>query len=259
MSSVGSILECGVVYPLPPQSQTDAARSTLLRIINTHHIKRVVIGNGCGGRETASFFATSLALWRERKGGIGLTDPRGVEFTFVCEAGASVWSASADAVKELPTVDIGCRSAVSLARRMSDPMSELLKIEPSSLGVGMYQKDISASDIKALAEEVADSCVHFAGVDANTAGAHLLQVCSFVRADFTVKFLSLYLCISPHVSLSARWRYWPCNCEENSGSQGSEWAVQRPACSAKDQRLVGEGFHRCCRFFARQRQQKFPR
>jgi hypothetical protein len=60
---------------------------------------------------------------------------------------------------------------------MNDPMSELLKIEPSSLGVGMYQKDISASDIKALAEEVADSCVHFAGVDANTAGAHLLQVC----------------------------------------------------------------------------------
>ena len=118
-----------------------------LSIVATH-IRRVVIGNGCGGRETASFFATSLALWRERKGGIGLTDPRGVEFTFVCEAGASVWSASADAVKELPTVDIGCRSAVSLSRRMSDPMSELLKIEPSSLGVGMYQKDISASDTR---------------------------------------------------------------------------------------------------------------
>ncbi len=139
-----------------------------------------MIGNGCGGRETASFFVSSLELWRQRKGGSGLADPRGVEFTFVCEAGASVWSASAAAVKELPTVDIGCRSAVSLARRMSDPMSEMLKIEPSSLGVGMYQKDISASDIKALAEEVADSCVHFAGVDANTAGAHLLQVRAIV-------------------------------------------------------------------------------
>jgi uncharacterized protein len=176
VSSVGRVLECSVIYPLPPQSQTDAARSTLLRIINAHNISRVVIGNGCGGRETASFFAGCLAVWRERKGGGGLSVARAVEFTFVCEAGASVWSASAQAVKELPTIDIGCRSAVSLARRMSDPMSELLKIEPSSLGVGMYQKDISASDIKALAQEVADSCVHFAGVDCNTAGAHLLQV-----------------------------------------------------------------------------------
>jgi uncharacterized protein len=192
VSSVGSVLECGVIYPLPPQSQVDAARGFLLRIINSHRIKRVVIGNGCGGRETASFFASSLALWRERKGGIGLIDPHGVEFTFVCEAGASVWSASADAVKELPNVDIGCRSAVSLARRMSDPMSELLKIEPSSLGVGMYQKDISSSDIKALAEEVADSCVHFAGVDANTAGAHLLQVRVSVEAAIFKTFLFFF-------------------------------------------------------------------
>ncbi len=180
VSTVGSVLECCVIYPLPPQSQVEAARATLLRIINAHRITRVVIGNGCGGRETASFFVSSLDLWRQRKGSGGLTDSKGVEFTFVCEAGASVWSASADAVKELPNIDIGCRSAVSLARRMSDPMSELLKIEPSSLGVGMYQKDISASDIKTLAEEVADSCVHFAGVDANTAGTHLLQVRVFV-------------------------------------------------------------------------------
>jgi uncharacterized protein len=173
-----------------------------MRIINTYHIKRVVIGNGCGGRETATFFASSLALWRERKGGVGLIDPEGVQFTFVCEAGASVWSASAGAVKELPTIDIGCRSAVSLARRMSDPMSELLKIEPSSLGVGMYQKDISASDIKALAEEVADSCVHFAGVDANTAGTHLLQVCHFVRSYFT--HLCLFTSTSHLIFLSQR-------------------------------------------------------
>jgi uncharacterized protein len=194
VSSVGSVLECSVIYPLPPQSQTDAARATLLRIINAHHITRVVIGNGCGGRETATFFASCLALWRERRGGTGLLDSRGVEFTFVCEAGASVWSASADAVKELPNIDIGCRSAVSLARRMNDPMSELLKIEPSSLGVGMYQKDISASDIKALAEEVADSCVHFAGVDANTAGAHLLQVPVFCFIACNHSILRLYRC-----------------------------------------------------------------
>jgi uncharacterized protein len=207
VSSVGSVLECGVIYPLPPQCQADAARDTLLRIINTHRITRVVIGNGCGGRETASFFASSLELWRARKGGSGLTDRRGVEFTFVCEAGASVWSASADAVKELPTIDIGCRSAVSLARRMSDPMSELLKIEPSSLGVGMYQKDISASDIKSLAEEVADSCVHFAGVDANTAGIHLLQVCAYRASQLHFCFFIFHCVNGPslrkfHISAS---------------------------------------------------------
>jgi uncharacterized protein len=201
VSSVGSVLECSVIYPLPPQSQTDAARSTLLRIINTHKISRVVIGNGCGGRETASFFAGSLAIWRERKGGVGLTVARAVEFTFVCEAGASVWSASAEAVKELPAIDIGCRSAISLARRMNDPMSELLKIEPSSLGVGMYQKDISASDIKALAEEVADSCVHYAGVDVNTAGAHLLQVCVLLfwfRLFHSISIFVSLMCITCH-------------------------------------------------------------
>lgn len=220
VSSVGSVLECSVIYPLPPQSQADAARATLLRIINAHHITRVVIGNGCGGRETATFFASCLAIWRERRGGTGLLDSRGVEFTFVCEAGASVWSASADAVKELPNIDIGCRSAVSLARRMNDPMSELLKIEPSSLGVGMYQKDISASDIKALAEEVADSCVHFAGVDANTAGAHLLQVPVFCFVACNDSILRSCRCARniPHLtnSTSACRRHWACNCQKNS-------------------------------------------
>ncbi len=232
---MGSVLECCVIYPLPPQSQVEAARATLLRIINAHRITRVVIGNGCGGRETASFFVTSLEIWRQRKGGGGLTDTRGVEFTFVCEAGASVWSASADAVKELPTIDIGCRSAVSLARRMSDPMSELLKIEPSSLGVGMYQKDISASDIKTLAEDVADSCVHFAGVDANTAGTHLLQVRVFVKTALPFCF-----CISIHngapsliLFSSARRRHWACNCEKNCGTQGGTWTVHRSASVAE--------------------------
>jgi hypothetical protein len=82
---------------------------------------------------------------------------------------------------------------------MSDPMSELLKIEPSSLGVGMYQKDISASDIKSLAEEVADSCVHFAGVDANTAGVHLLQVCAHVTAAIvqaSSTFVFMFHCVN---------------------------------------------------------------
>lgn len=168
VDGTGKLLEVAVIYPTPPQSKVEEARLTTFRLFETHHVELVVIGNGTASRETEAFIAETLRLHREK------ADVE-IPYLIVSEAGASVYSASPLAGEEFPDLDVSERSAISIARRVQDPLAELVKIDPKSVGVGQYQHDVSQQKLGEKLGAVVETAVNGVGVDLNTASPSLLS------------------------------------------------------------------------------------
>jgi len=164
VDGTGKVLETGVIYPTPPHKKIDEAKKTLTRMCEQHHITCIAIGNGTASKESEIFVADFI---RERGGGI--------EYMMVSEAGASVYSASKLGAEEFPTFDVSLRSAVSIARRLQDPLAELVKIDPKAIGVGQYQHDMPQARLSDALDGVVEDCVNAVGVDLNTASPALLS------------------------------------------------------------------------------------
>lgn len=167
VDETGKLLEVAVVYPTPPVNKVAEASAKVKQMIEAYGVTVVAIGNGTASRETEQFIATLL---KELK--------RDVMYIIVNEAGASVYSASAIAKEEFPDLDVAERSAASIARRLQDPLAELVKIDPKSVGVGQYQHDVSQSRLADSLQFVVESAVNHVGVDVNTASPSLLQYVS---------------------------------------------------------------------------------
>ena len=160
----GDVLDTTVVYPTPPQNKTEEAKATLTRLINKHKVDIISIGNGTASKESEIFVA----------GMIKELD-RDVSYIMTNEAGASVYSASKLASEEFPQFDVSLRSAVSIARRLQDPLAELVKIDPKAIGVGQYQHDMEQKALDNSLAGVVESCVSGVGADLNTASVSLLS------------------------------------------------------------------------------------
>ena len=170
----GKVLDTAVVYPTYGERQKQEAIEKLSRLVRRYHVEHIAIGNGTASRETEQ---TAAELIRgERAAGNALS------YMIVSEAGASVYSASALAAKEFPQFDVNLRSAVSIARRLQDPLAELVKIDPKSIGVGQYQHDMPQKELDAALDAVVEDCVNAVGVDLNTASPSLLQRISGLNA-----------------------------------------------------------------------------
>jgi uncharacterized protein len=165
----GDLLEDTVVYPHEPQRQTREARRTLAALAARHRTEAIAVGNGTAGRETHA-----LVTQMKREGELGA----GVAVVLVNESGASVYSASEVAREELPDKDVTVRGSVSIGRRLQDPLAELVKVDPKSIGVGQYQHDVSQPELKRALDGVVESCVNRVGVEVNTASARLLAYVS---------------------------------------------------------------------------------
>ncbi len=169
----GKLLEVGVIYPVPPQNKVEEAKQEILRLIEKYAVKAIVIGNGTASRETEKFVADFI---RE-------SNFDDLSYTITSEAGASVYSASELAAREFPGLDVSHRSAISIARRVQDPLAELVKIPPQAVGVGQYQHDMAE---KRLAEKLGtevESVVNYVGVDLNTASVPLLSYVAGVNSS----------------------------------------------------------------------------
>ncbi len=164
VDATGKVVATGVIYPHQPQNQWDRSIATLAALAAAHNVDLVAIGNGTASRETDKLAAELIAKHPELK----LTK------IVVSEAGASVYSASAYASEELPELDVSLRGAVSIARRLQDPLAELVKIDPKSIGVGQYQHDLPEASLSRSLDAVVEDCVNAVGVDVNTASAPLL-------------------------------------------------------------------------------------
>ena len=164
----GKVLDTTVVYPTPPASRTEEAKKMLSQLIQKYGVTVIAIGNGTASKESEIFVAQLL----------GELNPKlqhKVSYMVVSEAGASVYSASELGAKEFPQFDVSLRSAVSIARRLQDPLAELVKIDPKSIGVGQYQHDMPAKEMDAALGGVVEDCVNRVGVDLNTASQSLLS------------------------------------------------------------------------------------
>lgn len=164
ISSTGSVLETGVIYPHEPKKQWDQSIEILAALAKRHGSKLISIGNGTASRETDRLAAELIARYPQ----LGLTK------IVVSEAGASVYSASELAAKEFPNMDVSYRGAVSIARRLQDPLAELVKIDPKAIGVGQYQHDVNQVHLAQKLDAVVEDCVNAVGVDLNTASVPLL-------------------------------------------------------------------------------------
>ncbi|CDP50968.1 Transcription accessory protein (S1 RNA-binding do main) [Devosia sp. DBB001] len=160
----GKLLDTTTVYPFPPRNDVRGTQAELAALIRKHDIELVAIGNGTGSRETEKLVADMLS---------DMTAPRPTK-VIVSEAGASVYSASETAALEFPGLDVSLRGAVSIARRLQDPLAELVKIEPKSIGVGQYQHDVDQYRLARALDAVVEDAVNVVGVDLNTASASLL-------------------------------------------------------------------------------------
>lgn len=158
----GRVLDTAVVYPIGSQRKQEEARARLLSLIQTHSVRHIAIGNGTASRETEALTADLIRQVPE------------VSYMIVNEAGASVYSASPLAAEEFPKYDVNLRSAVSIARRLQDPLAELVKVEPQAIGVGQYQHDMPQKRLTEALEAVVEDCVNAVGVDVNTASVSLL-------------------------------------------------------------------------------------
>lgn len=162
IDATGLVLDTTVVYPTPPQPKKAEAAATLTKLINKHSVTVIAIGNGTASKET-EIFAAEL-----------IKDTPGVSYMMVNEAGASVYSASKLAAEEFPQFDVSLRSAISIARRLQDPLAELVKVDPKSIGVGQYQHDMPQARLSSTLDGVVEDCVNSVGVDLNVASAPLL-------------------------------------------------------------------------------------
>lgn len=165
----GKLLAVDVIYPTPPHNQVEASRRKVKELIARYGVSVIAIGNGTASRETTEFIGE---LTQELDG---------VSYTVVDESGASVYSAAPLAKEEFPDLDVAERSAVSIARRLQDPLSELVKIPPQSIGVGQYQHDVDQKELTRLLGEVVEICVNRVGADLNTASAPLLSYIAGIK------------------------------------------------------------------------------
>jgi len=170
VDGTGKVLETGVVYPTPPHNKIEEAKQTLSRMIKKHGVQAISIGNGTASKESEIFIAELIK------------DFPNVAYMVVNEAGASVYSASKLGAQEFPDFDVSLRSAVSIARRLQDPLAELVKIDPKSIGVGQYQHDMPEARLDESLNGVVEDCVNAVGVDLNTASAPLLARVSGLSA-----------------------------------------------------------------------------
>ncbi len=165
VDETGKFLDHGVIYPLEPKNDKTGASHTLNSLLEKYNVRAIAIGNGTGSRETSAFVGEFL---RERQ-------LSGVFSVVVNESGASVYSASEVARQEFPELDLTVRGAISIARRLQDPLAELVKIDPKSIGVGQYQHDVDQRKLNDALESTVESCVNRVGVDLNTASFPLLR------------------------------------------------------------------------------------
>ena len=180
VDATGKVVATSTIYPHEPQRRWDEALAVLARLVREHKVELIAIGNGTASRET-----DKLAIELVK----GLADPK-LNKIVVSEAGASVYSASAYASEELPDLDVTLRGAVSIARRLQDPLAELVKIDPKSIGVGQYQHDISEFKLSRSLGAVVEDCVNGVGVDLNTASAPLLARVSGIGAGLAQSIVS---------------------------------------------------------------------
>ncbi len=171
VDGTGKVLDTGVIYPVPPHSKVEEAKAIIKNFVKKHNVDCFAIGNGTASHETEEFAADVI---RELD--------CGVSYMVVSEAGASVYSASKLAAKEFPDYDVSLRSAVSIARRLQDPLAELVKIDPKAIGVGQYQHDMPQAQLSDALDGVVESCVNEVGVDLNTASAPLLSRIAGINA-----------------------------------------------------------------------------
>ncbi len=164
LDGTGKLLEYATIYPNKPQNKVDESRKVLLQLIKKHDVDIIPIGNGTASRETEQFVADTLKQVDKK-----------VYYTIVSEAGASVYSASKLATEEYPDIDVSIRGAISIGRRLQDPLAELVKIDPKHIGVGQYQHDLNQKKLNETLTGVVEDCVNSVGVDLNTATPSLLQ------------------------------------------------------------------------------------
>ena len=180
VDATGKVVETATIYPHPPHGRRTEALAVLARLVTRHGVELIAIGNGTASRETDRLAAELLAA---------VTVP-GLTKVVVSEAGASVYSASAYASQELPDLDVSLRGAVSIARRLQDPLAELVKIDPKSIGVGQYQHDLSEGKLSRSLDAVVEDCVNAVGVDVNTASVPLLSRVSGIGEGLAASIVS---------------------------------------------------------------------
>ena len=171
VDGTGKLLDTGVIYPVPPHNKIDEAKQIIKALVKKYNVRTFAIGNGTASHETECFAAEVIKEIND-----------GLNYMVVSEAGASVYSASKLAAEEFPQFDVSLRSAVSIARRMQDPLAELVKIEPKAIGVGQYQHDMPEKELAASLDGVVEYCVNSVGVDLNTASVQLLSRVSGINS-----------------------------------------------------------------------------
>ena len=164
VDATGRVLDHGAIFPTPPQNRIHEAEAALVHLCKKHNVGLIAIGNGTASRETDKFVGDMLKKHKDLK----------IQKVMVNESGASVYSASEFAAKEFPDLDVTIRGAISIARRLQDPLAELVKIEPKSIGVGQYQHDVSQTRLGKTLDAVVEDCVNAVGVEVNTASVPLL-------------------------------------------------------------------------------------
>jgi uncharacterized protein len=169
VDATGKLLEATTIYPLQPRNDRQGSLTTLARLVVQHGVELISIGNGTGSRETDKLAIEVIKLVAAQK------PEQKVAKIVVSEAGASVYSASASAAAEFPALDVSLRGAVSIARRLQDPLAELVKIDPKAIGVGQYQHDVNQWALARSLDATVEDCVNAVGVDVNTASAPLLE------------------------------------------------------------------------------------
>ena len=178
VDATGKLLETATIYPLQPRNDWQGSLTTLARLVVQHGVELISIGNGTGSRETDKLATEVIKLVAAQK-----PDQKVVKIV-VSEAGASVYSASAFAAAEFPDLDVSLRGAVSIARRLQDPLAELVKIDPKAIGVGQYQHDVNQRALARSLDATVEDCVNAVGVDVNTASAPLLERVSGLNKVF---------------------------------------------------------------------------
>jgi uncharacterized protein len=179
VSDTGRVLYTGVIYPTPPQNRVEEAKTIVKALIAKFNIDIIAIGNGTASRETEIFAAGVIKELNKK-----------VKYMVVSEAGASVYSASKLGAQEFPDFDVSLRSAVSIARRLQDPLAELVKIDPKAIGVGQYQHDMNQKRLGEALSGVVESCVNSVGVDLNTASPSLLSYVAGVNTTVATNIVA---------------------------------------------------------------------
>ncbi len=174
IDETGKVLDTGVIYPTEPQNDIEGSEKELIRLIVKDNIQMIAIGNGTASRESESFVANTIKKVKE-------TLHKDVYYTIVSEAGASVYSASKLASEEYPDLNVSLRGAISIARRLQDPLAEFVKIDPKAIGIGQYQHDVDQKKLSESLEGVVEDAVNTVGVDVNTATPSLLSYVSGIN------------------------------------------------------------------------------